>query len=114
MKCSAPRKCNHCSEFYLPDRRNLHHQRYCSAPACRKQSKAESQRRWLQRPDNQNYFCGPQTVNASKSGASAIPAIGAKRSLCPKNRYKISVRLKWLRTRVLQRQRYRARYKKSG
>jgi hypothetical protein len=58
MKCSAQRKCHHCSEFYLPDRRNLHHQRYCSEPACRKQSKAESQRRWLQKPDNQTYFCG--------------------------------------------------------
>src|ERR1700746_4106667 len=60
MKCSARRKCQHCKEFYLPDRRNLHHQRYCSEPACRKQSKAESQRRWLQKPDNQNYFRGPE------------------------------------------------------
>jgi len=30
MKCSARRKCQHCKEFYLPDRRNLRHQRYCS------------------------------------------------------------------------------------
>ena len=43
MKCSARRKCQHCKEFYLPDRRNLHHQRYCAEPACRRQSKAESQ-----------------------------------------------------------------------
>ena len=58
MKCSAQRKCQHCKEFYLPDRRNLHHQRYCAEPACRRQSKAESQRRWVQKPDNQNYFSG--------------------------------------------------------
>ena len=25
MKCSAQRKCNHCSEFYLPDRRLTNH-----------------------------------------------------------------------------------------
>jgi hypothetical protein len=60
MKGSTKRKCPGCSEFYLPDRRNLWHQRYCSKPACRKQSKAESQRRWLQKPDNQNYFRGPE------------------------------------------------------
>jgi len=30
--------------------------RYCSKPVCRKESKAESQRRWLQCPENQNYF----------------------------------------------------------
>jgi hypothetical protein len=56
MKGSSKRKCPGCSEFYLPDRRNLWHQRYRSNPACRKLSKAESQRRWLQKPDNQNYL----------------------------------------------------------
>src|SRR5271166_3355466 len=60
MKCSAQRKCQHCKEFYLPDRRNLHHQRYCAEPACRRQSKAESQRRWVQKSENQNYFSGSQ------------------------------------------------------
>jgi hypothetical protein len=58
MKCSARRKCQHCKEFYLPDRRNLHHQRYCSEPAYRKQSKAESQRDWVQKPDNQSDLTG--------------------------------------------------------
>jgi hypothetical protein len=60
MKYSAQRKCQYCKEFYVPDRRNLHHQSYCSKPACRKQSKAESQRRWLEKPDNHNYFSGSQ------------------------------------------------------
>jgi hypothetical protein len=44
--------------LYLPDRRNLHHQRYCSEPAYRKQSKAESQRDWVQKPDNQSDLTG--------------------------------------------------------
>ena len=66
MKCSTQRKCQHCNEFYLPDRRNLHHQRYCSKPACRKQSKAESQRRWVQKPDNQDYFSGSQNSQRVK------------------------------------------------
>ena len=66
MKCSTQRKCPHCNEFYLPDRRNLHHQRYCSKPACRKHSKAESQRRWVQKPDNQDYFSGSQNSQRVK------------------------------------------------
>src|SRR5271166_5880255 len=75
MKCSARRKCQHCKEFYLPDRRNLHHQRYCSEAACRKQSKAESQRRWAQKPDNQNYFSGPQNSQRVKDWRKQSPLL---------------------------------------
>jgi hypothetical protein len=39
-----------------PDARNATPQRYCSKPACRKQSKPDSQRRWLQKPENHDYF----------------------------------------------------------
>jgi hypothetical protein len=53
---SAKRKCLCCGDFFAPDRRNVRHQRYCSKPACREESKARSQRRWLQSPENQNYF----------------------------------------------------------
>jgi hypothetical protein len=60
MKGSAKRKCLCCGEFYPPDHRNLRHQRYCSKPAYRKESKAQSQWRWLQSPENQNYFRGPE------------------------------------------------------
>ena len=94
MKCSARRKCQHCKEFYLPDRRNLHHQRYCSEAACRKQSKAESQRRWAQKPDNQNYFSGPQNSQRVKEWRKRNPGYWRKKILCPENRYKISARLK--------------------
>jgi hypothetical protein len=60
MKGPAPRKCLCCKEFYRPDHRNLRHQCYCSKPAYRKERKAQSQRQWLQRPENQSYFRGPQ------------------------------------------------------
>jgi hypothetical protein len=81
MKCSARRKCQHCKEFYLPDRRNLRHQRYCSEAACRKQSKAGSQRRWAQKPDNQNYFSGPQNSQRVKEWRKRNP--GYWRKKCP-------------------------------
>ena len=79
MKCSARRKCQHCSEFYLPDRRNLHHQRYCAKSACRKQSKAESQRRWLEKPDNQNYFSGSQNSQRVKEWRKSHPGYWRKK-----------------------------------
>ena len=79
MKCSARRKCQHCSEFYLPDRRNLHHQRYCAKSACRTQSKAESQRRWLEKADNQNYFSGSQNSQRVKEWRKSHPGYWRKK-----------------------------------
>ena len=51
MRGPAKRKCLCCQEFYRPDHRDLRHQRHCSKAACRKASKAQSQRRWQQRPE---------------------------------------------------------------
>jgi len=56
------KKCKHCKEFFRPDPRNASRQRYCSKPQCRKASKASSQKRWLDKPENRDYFCGPQNV----------------------------------------------------
>ena len=53
------RKCKHCKVFFNPDPRNVGRQSYCSKPPCRKASKAASQRRWLGKPQNRNYFRGP-------------------------------------------------------
>ncbi len=50
------RKCAQCKEYFYPDRRNRHHQQYCSKAACRKASKAASQKRWLEKPENRDYF----------------------------------------------------------
>ena len=56
------RKCLNCSALFRPDPRNLRHQRYCSRPECRQASKAASQRRWLAKPANRDYFRGPENV----------------------------------------------------
>ena len=114
MKGSPKRKCLCCGDFFAPDHRNVGHQRYCCKSACRKESKAQSQRRWLQRPENQNYFRGPENRQRVKDWRKAHPGYWRKKKSVPKNRYEISVRLKRLKIRVLQRQRYRVRYKKSG
>ena len=60
------RKCRCCSEFFFPDYRNRDRQRYCSKPACQQASKQASQRRWLRKPANRDYFRGPD--NAKRVG----------------------------------------------
>jgi hypothetical protein len=56
------RKCCNCKELFIPDPRNVKRQKYCRKPECRNASKAASQRRWLAKPENQGYFCGPKNV----------------------------------------------------
>src|SRR5271157_3633292 len=79
MKGSVKRKCLCCREFYSPDPRNMHHQRYCSKSACRKESKAESQRRWLQCPENQNYFRESENRRRVKDWRKANPGYWRKK-----------------------------------
>lgn len=56
------KKCCNCKSLFVPDHRNRERQKYCKAPDCRKASKAFSQRKWLQKPENKNYFKGPENT----------------------------------------------------
>jgi len=56
------KKCCNCKDLFIPDPRNARRQKYCHKPRCRKASKTASQRRWLAKPENQDYFSGPQNV----------------------------------------------------
>lgn len=67
------KKCCHCKELFLPDARNFRWQRYCDKPGCRKASKADSQRRWLQKPENRDYFSGPEHVARVQRWREAHP-----------------------------------------
>ena len=73
MPVTKRRKCRHCGTFFRPDPRNIRRQKYCSKPECRKASKASSQRRWLQKPENQNYFRGPENVRRVQQWRKANP-----------------------------------------
>ena len=55
-------KCMCCGKLFRADPRNARHQKYCSAPLCRKASKAASQRAWQAKAENQDYFCGAENV----------------------------------------------------
>ena len=67
------RKCNHCHTFFSPDCRNIRRQRYCSAPECGKASKRASQARWLGKPENRDYFKGPENVARVKAWRKQHP-----------------------------------------
>ena len=73
MKGARRRKCLCCGGLFRPDPRNLRHQRHCSKPTCRKQSKAGSQRRWLARAPNRDYFQGPINVARVQAWRAAHP-----------------------------------------
>lgn len=67
------RKCKHCRTFFHPDPRNLRRQRYCAQPPCQQASKAASQRRWLSKPENRDYFRGPEHVERVRQWRKAHP-----------------------------------------
>ncbi len=77
------RKCLNCRQLFRPDPRNVHHQRYCSQADCRGASKTASQRRWLDRPENRDYFHGPEQVARVQRWRAEHPGYWRKRSFKP-------------------------------
>lgn len=72
-------KCLNCNEKHRCDHRNRGRQSYCSKPACRKASKAASQRRWLSRPENENYFRGADGCERVRRWRAAHPGYWRKK-----------------------------------
>ena len=79
MKGSAERKCLCCGGFFPPDHRNVRRQRNCCKPACRKESKTQVSAAWQQRPENQNYFRGPESRQRVKDWRKANPGYWRKK-----------------------------------
>ena len=73
MKPAKSRLCLSCKEAFDADRRNARHQKYCSAPACRKASKAASQRVWIAKPENRNYHSGLEAVTRVRAWQNDHP-----------------------------------------
>ncbi|MCU7951358.1 MAG: hypothetical protein KZQ69_15360 [gamma proteobacterium symbiont of Bathyaustriella thionipta] len=73
MPRSGTCKCLHCHTFFKPNPRSKGRQKFCSAPECRKTSKAASQKKWLRKPQNKNYFRGPENVHRVQQWRSRNP-----------------------------------------
>jgi hypothetical protein len=54
--------CLCCKQLFIPDPRSRGRQRFCSKRDCRKASKKESQQRWASKPENKDYWRGPEQV----------------------------------------------------
>ena len=80
---TSKRKCKHCQTFFDPHPRSAGRQRYCSKPACRHASKAASQRRWLQKPTNRDYFRGSDHVERVRQWRKAHPGYWRRRAARP-------------------------------
>ena len=72
-------KCKNCRELFIPDYRNVGRQNYCGKPECRKASKADSQRRWLNKPENRDYFRSPHHVDRVREWRKKHPEHGGKK-----------------------------------
>lgn len=77
------RKCLHCEEFFTPDARNRKRQHYCAQEPCRRASKAASQRRWLSRPQNTDYFRDVDNAARARAWQAAHPGYWKKRRKRP-------------------------------
>jgi hypothetical protein len=73
MAQSGQRKCLCCRLFFDLDHRNRKRQRYCSATACRRASKAASQATWLAQSQNGAYFRDPVHVARVRAWRVAHP-----------------------------------------
>lgn len=73
------RKCPCCGVFFPPDHRNRRHQRYCTRSVCRKAGKAASQKLWLNKPENRDYFRGPENVCRVQEWRKAHPGYSRKK-----------------------------------
>lgn len=67
----------------MPDARNRKRQRYCAKDACRRASKAASQRRWLSQPENTDYFRDVDNAARVRRWQAAHPGYWKKRRKKP-------------------------------
>jgi hypothetical protein len=110
-------KCLFCGTMFRPDPRNARHQKYCSEAGCRKASKAASQRAWLLKAQNQDYFRGPENVarvqlwrashpgywrHAQGNSRDRPPAPVALQDLCPAQAIEIAADSRGLLQPALQ------------
>ncbi len=72
------RRCLCCQKLFASDPRLRHRQKYCSEPDCRAASKRSSQRRWLRKPENHEYFRGAQHVDRVQAWRAQNPEYGRK------------------------------------
>jgi hypothetical protein len=72
-RSSAKCNCLHCNQAFVPDHRNRGRQRFCAKADCRRASRRESQHHWLAKPENRDYFRGPENTARVRAWREAHP-----------------------------------------
>ena len=80
MEPIKKKSCRNCKNLFLPNPRNATRQEYCREPECRRASKADSQKRWTEKPENRNYFCGPINVQRVQQWRKENPGYWRRKS----------------------------------
>lgn len=73
MSSQTTFKCLHCKKEQRCDPRKRGRQHYCVEPDCQRASKAASQRRWVSRPENRDYFRGSANCERVRQWRLANP-----------------------------------------
>ena len=73
MRKIKKKKCRHCRRLFEPDHRNREKQNYCQKVPCRKASKKASQKKWLSKPENEDYFSNPDNVERVQKWRTGVP-----------------------------------------
>ena len=76
-------RCKHCKRLFYPDAKNVGRQKYCNKPECKKASKIESQRKWLEK--NPDHFKGEINVKHVQNWREANPGYSKRRKKTKKS-----------------------------
>jgi len=74
------KRCCNCKRLFIPDHRNRDRQKYCNTPECQKVSKASSQKKWLRKPENKNYFKGSENTHRVREWRKRNPGYWKRKS----------------------------------
>jgi len=74
------KKCRHCKRLFIPNYRNRGRQKYCKNAECQKASKAASQKKWLNKSENKDYFQGPENVQRVQQWREQNPGYWKQKS----------------------------------
>jgi hypothetical protein len=85
MSSKSTFKCLHCNDKHRFDPRNRGRQHYCGKPDCRRASKTASQRRWVARAENQNYFRGAENCERVRQWRLAHPGYWRNKRSAPES-----------------------------
>jgi hypothetical protein len=80
MEPIKDKRCSNCKDLFPPNPRNATRQEYCLKPECRRASKADSQKRWTEKPENRNYFCGQTNVQRVQEWRKEHPGYWRRKS----------------------------------